>query len=126
MSLAPWLTRRFVDSDARSSTQTGPPSQAHERSTPTGRERDSVPMSGQPDAIWYNPPRRLLYVAIGSPGVVDVIDAVAMRRCQVVAMRRCQQVVTEQGAHTTAFEALRQRLAVFLPVTCRAAIHQDA
>ena len=85
----------------------------------SGQERDSVPISGQPDAIWYNPRRRrLLYVAIGSPGVVDVIDT--------VAMRRCQQVVTGEGAHTTAFDALRQRLAVFLPGTCRAAIYQEA
>jgi DNA-binding beta-propeller fold protein YncE len=84
----------------------------------TGRVRDRVPISGQPDAIWYNPLRRVLYVAIGNPGVVDVIDT--------AAMRRCQQVVTEEGAHTTALDLRRERLAVFLPRTCRAAIYQEA
>jgi DNA-binding beta-propeller fold protein YncE len=83
----------------------------------TGREVTSVPIGGQPDAIWYNPLRRLLYVAIGKPGLVDVIDA--------VAMRRCEQVMTEEGAHTTAFDGPRQRLIVFLPRTCRAAIYEE-
>ena len=83
----------------------------------TGREAACVPISGEPDAVWYNPQRHLLYVAIGKPGLVDVIDA--------VAMGRCDQVMTEEGAHTTAFDGLRQRLAVYLPRTCRAAIYEE-
>ena len=83
----------------------------------TGRETASVPIGGQPDAIWYNPLRRLLYVAIGKPGLVEVIDT--------VAMRRCEQILTEEGAHTTAFDGPRQRLIVFLPRTCRAAIYEE-
>jgi YVTN family beta-propeller protein len=83
----------------------------------TGREAGCVPISGEPDAVWYNPQRQLLYVAIGKPGLVDVIDT--------VAMRRCEQVMTEEGAHTTAFDGPRQRLAVFLPRTCRAAIYEE-
>ena len=82
----------------------------------TVREREGVLIPGQPNAIWYKPRRRLLYVAIGSPGVVDVIDT--------VAMRHREQVATEEGAHTTAFDAQRQRLAVFMPRTGRAAIYQ--
>jgi DNA-binding beta-propeller fold protein YncE len=84
----------------------------------TGREVGRVDIAGRPDAIWFNPERRLLYVAIGSPGVVDVIDT--------GAMRRTEQIVTEDGAHTTAFDRVRQRLAVFLPRTCRAAIYEEA
>ena len=83
----------------------------------TGREVASVPIAGLPDAIWYNPMRRVLYVAIGKPGLVDVIDT--------VAMRRCEQVTTEVGAHTTAFDGPRQRLIVFLSRTCRAAIYEE-
>lgn len=83
----------------------------------TGRETASVSIAGQPDAIWHNRQRRLLYVAIGNPGLVDVIDT--------VAMRPCEQVMTEEGAHTTAFDCVRQRLVVFLPRTCRAAIYQE-
>jgi DNA-binding beta-propeller fold protein YncE len=83
----------------------------------TGHEIATVPIAGQPDATWYNARRRLLYVAVGKPGLVDVIDT--------VAMRRREQVVTEAGAHTTAFDRARQRLAVFLPGSCRAAIFQE-
>ena len=83
----------------------------------TGREVERVAIAGSPDAIWFNSERRLLYVAIGRPGLVDVIDT--------SGMRRCQQITTEEGAHTTAFDRVRQRLAIFLPRTCRAVIYQE-
>jgi DNA-binding beta-propeller fold protein YncE len=84
----------------------------------TGTVVAEVPIGGPPDAIWFNQERHLLYVAIGDPGLVDVIDT--------RALRRTEQVVTEAGAHTTAFDAARQRLTVFLPASCRAAIYQEA
>jgi DNA-binding beta-propeller fold protein YncE len=84
----------------------------------TGRESARVPIAGEPDAIWYNPRPKALYVAIGRPGVVDVIDTVAM-------VRR-EQLITEEGAHTTAFDRVRQRLTVVLPGTCRAAVYAEA
>ena len=84
----------------------------------TGREVSSIDIAGPPDAIWFNLERRLLYVAIGRPGVVDVIDT--------AAMGRSEQIATEEGAHTTAFDRVRQRLAVFLPRSCRAAVYQEA
>src|SRR5215217_1078616 len=40
----------------------------------TGRERGSVPIPGVPDAIWFNPARERLYVAIGEPGVLAIVD----------------------------------------------------
>ena len=64
-----------------------------------------------------NRPSVGIYVAIGNPGLVDVIDT--------AAMRRCDQVTTEEGAHTTAFDGPRQHLIVFLPRTCRAAIYEE-
>lgn len=82
----------------------------------SGREVARVPIAGPPDAIWYNPQREHLYVAIAAPGVVEVVDT----RAQTVT----QRVVTEAGAHTTAFDSARQRLYVFLPATCRAAVYE--
>jgi DNA-binding beta-propeller fold protein YncE len=32
------------------------------------------PLGGEPDALWFNAARQLLYVAIGQPGLVDVVD----------------------------------------------------
>lgn len=73
-----------------------------------------VTIAGVPDAIWHNARRQRLYVAIGDPGVVQVIDTQTM---QLV-----QEVATEPGAHTTAFDRQRQRLYVFLPTTCQAGV----
>jgi len=66
----------------------------------------------------YNAHRRLLYVAIGNPGLVEVIDT--------ATMTRQERMPTETDAHTTAFDLNRQQLAVFLPGTCRAALYQRA
>jgi DNA-binding beta-propeller fold protein YncE len=81
------------------------------------REVASLPIGGQPDAIWFNSTRRLLYVAIGVPGVIDVVD------CQQLVV--AERVETEVGAHTTAFDSERQRLYVFQPGTSQAAIYQQ-
>jgi DNA-binding beta-propeller fold protein YncE len=83
----------------------------------TGQELGRVPIAGAPDAIWYNPQRERLYVAIAEPGVVEALD---MR-----AMTVAQQLITEAGAHTTAYDDARQRLYVFLPGTCRAAVYEE-
>jgi len=40
-------------------------------------------------------------------------------------MRVDEQIQTELGAHTTAFDALRQRLYVFLP-SCRVAAYSES
>jgi DNA-binding beta-propeller fold protein YncE len=81
------------------------------------QEVASLPIGGEPDAIWFNAARQLLYVAIGEPGVIDVVD------CQQMVLK--EQVATEQGAHTTAFDARRQRLYVFLPGSCRTAVYEE-
>jgi DNA-binding beta-propeller fold protein YncE len=84
----------------------------------TGRELARTEIAGEPDVIWHNPERNLLYVAIGRPGLIDVIDT--------DVMARVQQVATEEGAHTAAFDRRRQRLYVFLPHTCRAVVYEEA
>jgi len=82
-----------------------------------GKELAEVLIPGTPDAIWYNAERRLLYVAIGEPGLVDVIDT--------ATMTRSEQVITEPGADTTAFDHTRQQLAVFLPGSCQVALYSE-
>lgn len=76
-----------------------------------------VPIGGVPDAIWFNDQRNRLYVAIGDPGVIEVVNAESL----VVEER----VQTEPGAHTTAYDATRQLLYAFLPNSCAAAIYAE-
>ncbi|HLZ09430.1 MAG TPA: hypothetical protein VKT80_12620, partial [Chloroflexota bacterium] len=74
-------------------------------------------IAGEPDAIWLNRKSNRLYVAIGKPGVIDIVDTAALA---VV-----EQIQTEEGAHTTAFDPVRERLYVFLPRSCRAAVYVE-
>ena len=83
----------------------------------TGRVVGVLPLSGAPDVIFLDPALGRCYVAIGDPGVIDVID--------VRNNRRLESVPTEPGAHTTALDVRRQRLYVFLPKTHRAAVLTD-
>jgi DNA-binding beta-propeller fold protein YncE len=83
----------------------------------TGRVLGTVTLSGPPDVIFLDRGLARCYVAVGDPGVIDIID--------VPAMRRLESVPTEPGAHTTALDAGRHRLYVFLPKTHRAAVFTD-
>jgi len=83
----------------------------------TGKTLATVALSGPPDVIFLDPGLARCYVAVGDPGVIDVID--------VRAMRRIESTPTEPGAHTTALDPVRHLLYVFLPKTHRAAIFVD-
>lgn len=83
----------------------------------SGRVVGDVPLSGTPDVIFLHPQLERLYVAIGDPGVIDVIDIGAMRRMEVVA--------TETGAHTLALDRSRNKVYAFLPRSHRAAVFFD-
>jgi DNA-binding beta-propeller fold protein YncE len=74
-------------------------------------------LSGAPDVIFLHPRSRRLYVAIGDPGVIDVVDIGAMRREEVVP--------TEPGTHTLALDRRRRKVYAFLPQTHRAAVFHD-
>lgn len=80
----------------------------------TGQEMGRVTIPGEPNVVWYNPTLQQLYVAIGVPGVVVVIDTQ-----QLTIM---QTLPTEHGASRTAFDDQRQCLYVFLPSACQAAV----
>ena len=83
----------------------------------TGVAIDSLALSGAPDVIFLDPALSHLYVAVGDPGVIDVVDVAAWRRVQVVA--------TERGAHTLALDATAHRVYAFLPDTHRAMVFDD-
>jgi hypothetical protein len=83
----------------------------------SGRVLGDVRLSGAPDVIFLNPRLGHLYVAIGDPGVIDVIDIAAMRREEVVP--------TESGAHTLALDRKRNKVYAFLPRSHRAAVFVD-
>src|SRR5262249_31802111 len=83
----------------------------------SGRVLGDVALSCAPDVVFLHPQRKRLYVAIGDPGVIDVVDIGAMRRDEVVA--------TEAGAHTLALDRKRNKVYAFLPQSHRAAIFVD-
>jgi hypothetical protein len=80
----------------------------------TGKVLNENKLSGVPDVVWFNPKRRQLTIAIGDPGVVDVLDTTSMKSLGTVA--------TEKGAHTSALPPSCDGLYVFLPGSHRAAI----
>jgi YVTN family beta-propeller protein len=83
----------------------------------SGRVLADVALSGAPDVIFLHPQSQHLYVAIGDPGVIDVIDVGTMRRNEVVP--------TERGAHTLALDRKRSKVYAFLPQSHRAAVFVD-
>jgi DNA-binding beta-propeller fold protein YncE len=83
----------------------------------SGRILGHVGLSGAPDVIFLHPGTGLLYVAVGAPGVIDVIDTREMRRVQTVD--------TEAGAHTLALDRKRGKVFAFLPETHRAAVYRE-
>lgn len=74
-------------------------------------------LSGTPDVVFLNHTLQHLYVAIGDPGVIDVIDITAWKTCEVVP--------TERGAHTLAHHEGAHRVYAFLPGSHRASVFQD-
>jgi DNA-binding beta-propeller fold protein YncE len=84
----------------------------------SGCVQATVPLSGGPDVVFLNSHFGRLYVAIGDPGVVEVIDIRAMRAHEVVP--------TEAGAHTLAIDRQRNKLYAFLPQTHRVAVFVDS
>ena len=83
----------------------------------SGKELASVGISGEPDAIWFNERRQRLYVGIGKPGLLDVVDT------EHAAL--LESIPTELGAKTSAFDLTRQRLYVFLPDSCAVAVLEE-
>jgi DNA-binding beta-propeller fold protein YncE len=83
----------------------------------SGRVLGDVLLSGAPDVVFLHSQFKRLYVAIGDPGVIDVVDIAAMRRAEVVP--------TEAGAHTLALDRKRNKVYAFRPQSHRAAVFHE-
>ena len=83
----------------------------------SGEILKQLELGGSPDVIFFNRVLKRLYVAIGDPGVVDIFDTDAMERLETVQ--------TEYGAHSLGFDADRNKVYAFLPITHRAAVYLD-
>ena len=83
----------------------------------SGETLASLDLSGTPDVIFLNAELSRLYVAIGDPGVIDVIDVARWKFVEVVP--------TEVGAHTIALDEATHRIYAFLPGTHRAMVLVD-
>jgi DNA-binding beta-propeller fold protein YncE len=83
----------------------------------SGRVSSDLALSGAPDVIFFNAALSRLYVAIGDPGVIDIVDT---KRMELIGT-----IKSEVGAHTIAFDAQRNKIYAFLPETHRAAVYQD-
>jgi DNA-binding beta-propeller fold protein YncE len=83
----------------------------------SGAVLGSVTLPGEPDVVMHDPASARLYVAIGAPGVVSVIDDQRLETLETVA--------TESGAHTIGWNADTRTLYAFLPTTGGAAVFAE-
>jgi DNA-binding beta-propeller fold protein YncE len=83
----------------------------------TGQVLATEAIAGVPDVVFFNAALSRLYVAIGNPGVIEVFDTTPFHRREVV--------VTEAAAHTLSFDARRNLVGAFLPLSHRAAVYED-
>ncbi len=80
----------------------------------TGAPLGSIALPGEPDVIMHDTESARLFVAIGSPGVVSVIDE---RRLETVEV-----VPSETGSHTIGWNPDTHTLYAFLPASGGAAV----
>ena len=78
----------------------------------------TLALPGTPDVVMYDRDLGRLYVAVGSPGTVSVVDV--RRR----AFR--ETIETEEGAHTIGWDPASRRLFVFQPKSCGVAIYEES
>src|SRR5262249_16547807 len=83
----------------------------------TGAVIGTVALPGEPDVIMHDPTLARLYVAIGSPGVVSVIDDQRLETLQTAS--------TESGAHTIGWNPETRTLYAFLPASSGAAVFAE-
>ncbi len=83
----------------------------------SGLVEATLPLPGVPDVVWHDPERARLYVAVGDPGCVSVFDTAELAHLETV--------MTESGAHTTAWNQSERALYVFQPSSSGAAVYVD-
>ena len=77
-----------------------------------------LPLRGVPDVVWHAGVHPLLYVAIGTPGVVTVIDTDRLVETQTIE--------TAPGAHTLGWDPRTRRLFVFAPASGATLVFDEA
>lgn len=89
-----------------------------------GRERGRGAIFGAPDAVFHNHRLHRLSVALAHLGTLDA-ELGAINVVNTHTMKVEEQITTEAGAHTLAYDSLRQRLYVFLS-SCRVAVYEES
>ncbi len=79
---------------------------------------DTIPLPGEPDVVMYDATFARLYVAIGTPGVLCVVDTT---RRELV-----ETIPTERGAYTIGWKAAERTLYVFQPESTGASVFVEA
>ncbi len=83
----------------------------------SGAVLGSVTLPGEPDVVMHDPASARLYVAIGTPGVVSVIDEQRLMTLETVP--------TESGAHTIGWNPDTRTLYAFLPASRGAVVFAE-
>ena len=83
----------------------------------TGAVEAMLPLPGVPDVVMHDAELRHLYVAIGEPGVICVVDTQALTVVETVE--------TEPGTHTIGIDQDRHAVYAFLPASSGAAVFLD-
>ena len=83
----------------------------------SGDVKASLPLPGSPDVVMFDARKQRLYVAVGEPGTVTVIDTDRLALLETVE--------TELGAHTLAWDSVEEMLYVFCPLSGGAELYSD-
>jgi len=83
----------------------------------TGAILKTLPLPGEPDVVMYDPALERLYIAIGTPGVICVVDTARLELLETVP--------TELGAHTIGANPVHHTLYAFLPTSMRVAVFAE-
>ena len=83
----------------------------------TGAVEAALDLPGVPDVVMHDPALGRLYVAIGEPGVITVIDTARMEHAETVP--------TEAGAHTIGIDPPSHTVYAFLPASGGAATYLE-
>jgi DNA-binding beta-propeller fold protein YncE len=83
----------------------------------TGSVLTQLPLPGVPDVVMHDPGLGHLYVAIGDPGVICVIDTRLLQLLETVS--------TEEGAHTIGIDPTSHTVFAFLPVSEGAGVFSE-
>ncbi len=75
----------------------------------------SLPLPGAPDVVWHDEHTQRLYIAVGDPGSVTVVDTAALAVLETIT--------TEPGAHTLGWDPTGSTLYVFCPESGGAALY---